>query len=196
MKFLWTLLLALALVLAVGSAQEGEGGGAADGCEQICNERHAELVREKDELWHSREAIIKEKDELWHSREAIIKEKDEAMHEKERALLEVQKLSESTTASDDLKRALEKKESEMAHYQKVAQDNQKYMQEYKNQLASQRDRAAKLKVALAEANKKIAELENTGFFVKLNKEIASGWDAIVKYWTELRDKGKKEDKEF
>jgi len=189
-------LIAFAL-LVVASAQDEEQQGT--NCDQICEERLAPVVREKDELWHIREALIKEKDELSHSLEAIIKEKDELWHSREAIIKEKDELAQhKDRALQDagqvgvLKQELEKKESEMAHYQKVAQDNQKYMQEYKNQLAIQRDRAAKLNTALQEATAKIEELENTTFFAKLHKEVSVGWGKIADYWETLRNKGEKE----
>jgi len=198
---LYSLLLALALVVAASAQDEGPNN-----CDQICSERHAALIREKHELWHSREAIIKEKDEIWHSREAIIKEKDEIWHHREAIIKEKDEISqqkeravEEAGQRDELRQSLETKEAELAlktkemeHYQKVAQDNQKYMQEYKNQLASQRDRASKLNIALAEAQAKIVELESTTFLANLQKELSAGWGVVVQYWNNLKKKGEKE----
>jgi DNA repair exonuclease SbcCD ATPase subunit len=186
-----------------------------DNCDAICNERTVAVVREKDELWHSREAVIREKDELFRSREDIIREKDQFGNEKERLIAVLQQMRQelqtAVNAADEAQRSLqnvhneqggnqreleelrgtvEKQKTDMAHYQKVAQDNQKYMQEYKNQLASQRDRAAKLDQALKVANAKIEELENTSLLMKLKKELTMSWKQIVEYWVAVRGKGK------
>jgi chromosome segregation ATPase len=96
---------------------------------------------------------------------------------------------------EELRKTLEKEREDGAHYQKVAQDNQKYMQEYKNQLHSQRDRSAKLDAALQEANAKIDELESTTFIKQLQKEISGAWKGIIEYWMNMRNKGKSEDDE-
>ena len=62
------------------------------------------------------------------------------------------------------------------------------MQEYKNQLHSQRDKANKLNEALKEANMKIQELESTTFLKQLQKEIQMAWEAIQVYWTNFTSK--------
>ena len=182
MKFASVVLLLVSTVVLV----------AAQDCEHICNEQNQNLIREKDELWHSREAIIKEKDEIWHHREAIIKEKDELWHSREAIIKEkdeiwhekenlARRLEESGSVANEvveLRHQLEKQAKDMEHYQTVAQDNQKYMMEYKNALASQRDRAAKLDISLKEANAKIDELEAQTIFKKLQlgfKSLTGGF---------------------
>ena len=209
------LFAAVCVVPTVVLAQEEDAGGGVpdepavpnhDPCDAICHERHAALVREKDELWHSREAVIREKDELWHSREAVIREKDELWHsreavirEKEELVQQHRNLQDAAGNVDELRSSLQAKESElelktkeMEHYQKVARDNQKYMQEYKDQLATQRHRSHQLNTALEEARAKIEELENTTFFAKLRNELSTGWGAVVQYWNNLKEKGEKE----
>ena len=182
--------------------QEQQQQPAAD-CAAICDERSAALIRERDELWHSRDAVIREKDELWHSREAVIREKDELWHSRENIIREKDDLlvqqqeralheAGSVQQLQDKEAELALKTKEMAHYQKVAQDNQKYMQEYKDQLATQRDRSNKLSIALTEAQQKIDDLESTTFLAKLQKEIAAGWGTFVKYWHNVKGKGEKE----
>lgn len=182
----------------------------ADECEHICNERNAEIIkakdelwlsredilREKDEIWHHRELVIKEKDELWHNREAIIKEKDELWHRSEQLGREIHDLrtevEQAIVARDEAHRALEASHTsgervqelesiiesqkvDIEQHQKSAQENQKFMMDYKNQLATQRDRAAQLDSALKDATAKIFELEHRS----LGQHIASGWQAVL-----------------
>lgn len=187
---------------------------SSNNCDQVCRDL---FQTEKEELIRERDAAVRDKDEIWHQREGIVREKDEFWHEKERALQDLVRLREELDAAvrsrdevsrnmesaheekggavrevEELRAALDKQRDEMAHYQKVAQDNQKYMQEYKNQLHSQRDRAAKLDQALSEANAKIEELESTTFIKQLQKEISGAWKAIIEYWMNLKNKGKGE----
>jgi chromosome segregation ATPase len=193
---------------------------AQDDCEQVCQERHDALVQEKEGLIRDRDVAVREKDELWHSREHVIKEKDEFFAAHERAAQELQavrdELATAVRARDELQHAMDanrdehtnllrevedlrkskaKDKEDMAHYTKVAQDNQKYMQEYKNELHTQRDKANKLDLALQEANAKIEELESTTLVKIFQKEVASAWKAIVEYWVNLR-KGKEGNSEF
>jgi chromosome segregation ATPase len=181
-----------------------------DECEHICNERNAEIMkvkdevwhsreeisREKDEIWHHRELVIKEKDELWHSREEIVKEKDELWHRSEQLGREVHdlrlELEQVILARDEAHRALEASHAggdrvqeleniiesqkvDIEQHQKISQENQKFMVDYKVQLASQRDRAAQLDSALKDATAKIFELEHRS----LGQHLTSGWQAVV-----------------
>lgn len=156
---------------------------ASQDCDTICAERQENIIREKDELWHSREAIIREKDELWHSREAIIREKDELWHSREAIIKEKDEFFhrsenlgrelEEVRANgnvEELRASLNQQQEEARHYQKVAEENQSYMTEYKNELATQRDRYAKLETALKEATKKVDDLENAS----VGKKLAMG----------------------
>lgn len=210
MKFLYVVALITSLV-------------QADECEHICNERNAELIkvkdelwhsrediiREKDEIWHHREEVIREKDELWHSREAIIKEKDELWHRSEQLgrevhdlQIELEKVVEARNEAHraleasnggaerlhELENIIESQKTDMQHYQKKAEDNQGHMMEYKNQLATQRDRSAQLDSALKDATAKIYELENRS----LGQQIASGWKAIIGIVTGSKTSGEGE----
>jgi chromosome segregation ATPase len=176
-----------------------------------------DCCEERNQLLQQRDQLVREKDEVWAHRDLVIREKDEIFHEKERFLQELQRaredldvaLGNSNSMNEALARietekaalltelegartSLDQQRGDMEHYQKVAQDNQKYMQEYKNQLATQRDRAAKLEAKLRVAMERIDELENMTFVKTLKKEVASGWDAIVSYWANLTKKGKQE----
>lgn len=217
MKFFWTLTVFLLAIAAVLVRAQGECDQICDERSAALAAEKDALWREKEELLRDRDAVIRDKDEIWQHRERIIQEKDNIWHEKERVLQDFQRvreeLDEAVRARDEVKQSMESMHLEkggvlaeveqlrksletvredMLHYQKVAQDNQKYMQEYKNQLHTQRDRVAKTDEALKEANAKIEELESTTFINKLQKEIANAWKAIIEYWTNVRSKGKSE----
>jgi chromosome segregation ATPase len=189
---------------------------ADDDCEHICNERNAELIKVKDEIWHNREDIIREKDEIWHHRETVIREKDDLWHSREAVIKEkdelwqrseqlghelhdvrvqlddakrtIEELQKSRERAQELETIIESQKADIEHHQKTAQENQKFMMDYKNQLASQRDRAAQLDSALKDATAKIFDLENRS----LGQHISSGWRSVISLVTGNKGTGESE----
>lgn len=168
MKFLYVAALMVSLV-------------QADECEHICNERHAELIkikdelwhsreeiiREKDEIWHHREAVIREKDELWHSREAIIKEKDELWHRSEQLGREVHdlriELEKVTEARNEAHRALEASNggAERLHQLEGLVESQKVdMQHYQKVAEDNHSHMMEYKTQLASQRDRSAQLDS------------------------------------
>ena len=174
----------------------------APDCDAICQEKIQPYITEQVTYRQERDALMKQLEEATAQRDAIqqelqqVKEALDVAHastKEARALIESTKeevQGQHANEMEELQKSITLTKEEMTHYQKVAQDNQKYMQEYKNQLHSQRDKANKLNEALKEANMKIQELESTTFLKQLKKEIALAWMAIQEYWTNLTKQGK------
>lgn len=159
-------------------------------CGVTCAEPIAALEAEKATLQQQLNELTQQKDQLY----AEWKTATEALTAAETSAQEARTLLEaSSNASAELetmKKTLEQAQEDVTFFQKVAQDNQKYMQEYKNQLHTQRDNANKLGEDLKEAKLKIEELESMTFIKQLQKEITMAWSAIVEYWINLKNKGK------
>lgn len=201
MKNQWRSLLIIVLALVVGMA-------AADDCESVCAERHAAVtaerdtaVRERGDYVRANEQLIRERDGFFHDMERLTAEAGAARDERDAQVRVRDELQAKVNGSgeetanllkeiEDLRKSLEKHREDMVHTTKVAQDNQKYMTEYKNELHTQRDKANKLDEAYKEATAKIEELESMTFLKQLQKEITGAWKAIVDYWTNLTNKDK------
>ena len=193
----------------VVTAHDGSDDSAPTDCDAICQAQlqpfiaeQATFQQEQEALRHQLEAVTKQRDtiqdELRHI-QAELERAHAATNEARTLLATAQEEVQGQYAQEleALQQSITLTKEEMTHYQKVAQDNQKYMQEYKNQLHSQRDKANKINEALKEANLKIQELESTTFLKQLQKEIRMAWAAIQVYWTNLTNKGKTEaDAEF
>jgi chromosome segregation ATPase len=178
-------------------------------CEAVCEELIQPYITEQETYQQEKDVLMKQYEEIFEERDQLMKELQQVREELTmahtttndvRALLETSQNDVKKQYIDqinELQKSMDTTKEEMQHYQKVAQDNQKYMQEYKNQLHSQRDKANKLNIALQEANEKIVELENMTFMKQLQKELQMTWNNIIEYWVQLKKKGKTEtDAEF
>ena len=217
--FLSLLILVVILIIipsdngVVTANDDGDDAAAAAAatpdCDAICHDKIQPYITETSTFQQEKDSLLKQLEEATLQRDAIQQELHQIREElaqahattnEARTLLESTKedvKGQYTAEIEALQQSMTLTKEEMAHYQKVAQDNQKYMQEYKNQLHSQRDKANKLNEALKEANLKIEELESTTFLKQLKKEIIMAWEAIQAYWTNLTNKGKTEaDAEF
>jgi chromosome segregation ATPase len=159
-------------------------------CAVACGEPIAALEAEKATLQQQLNELTQQKDQLY----AEWKTATEALAAAEASAQEARTLldaaSNASAELETMKKTLEQAQEDVTFFQKVAQDNQKYMQEYKNQLHTHRDNANKLSEALKEAKLKIDELESMTFLKQLQKEITMAWSAIVEYWINLKNKGK------
>jgi chromosome segregation ATPase len=189
--FLAFLVFAALAVCVVGQEEkEGEAEQVAVDCAVDCAEPIAALEAEKATLQQQLNELTRQKDQLyseWKTATDALAATEAAAQEA-RTLLDAS--SNASAELETMKKTLEQAQEDVAFFQKVAQDNQKYMQEYKNQLHTQRDTAHKLSEALKEANLKIEELESMTFIKQLQKEITVAWSAIVEYWINLKNKGK------
>jgi chromosome segregation ATPase len=159
-------------------------------------EQREQLIRERDELFHSREGVIQERDTLFHQKQELEQNNHNngATEELQRRLDETSRaLEEHRTALADAQvaqHAMEGKVEEYRlnvaraaedreHFQKVAQENQHYMQEYKIRLATMRDKSAKLDLEVQSAQRKIQELESATLVTKIKKELSAGYDSFL-----------------
>lgn len=145
-----------------------------------------ELTRERDELFHTREQVIKERDTYFHEKEEILRihgasvemkrQLDEHREAVSQLEIEKRRLIEEVNAQKSI---AEKSIADREHFQKVAQENQHYMQEYKVRLATMRDKSAKLDVELENAYSKIKELESATLITKIKSELAAGYESLL-----------------
>lgn len=209
MKFSFVPLLIIAATAAVGSVaahEEAECDCRAQIEEQVrpIMEQRDTHHRDVETLLQQREQLIRERDEHFQHKETLLKERDELIQQKEHSgsnsgALQTQlddtkrMLDEHRVALDDtvaqknelqqemesLKETVARSAEDREHFQKVAQENQHYMQEYKVRLATMRDRSAKLDIELENARTKIAELESATLVTKVKKELAAGYDSLL-----------------
>jgi chromosome segregation ATPase len=201
----WSFLVAVVVVVltnGVPTIMADEDAAAAPDCEAICRDKVQSYVNEQAIYLQEKASLTIQLQDATAQRDTIAKElqhaqeelrKAQAGQEESRVLLETAQEElrvQYTKEIEELQKSITLTKEEMTHYQKVAQDNQKYMQEYKNQLHSQRDKANKLSEALNEANATILELESKSLLQQLRKEVALAWEAIQKYIAHLTNKGK------
>jgi chromosome segregation ATPase len=199
----------VAVTFAAISAQEDTATTVAPvDCDIVCKELVDAVQSEKNTLVQEKDALVKQleettghKDTLYsqvqHVREELATSISSANEVRAQLVAVEEEKNKHFNEYESLRNSLDQTREEMTHYQKVAQDNQKYMQDYKNELHTQRDKANKLSEALNEANLKIVDLESTTFIKQLQKEITMAWSAIVEYWVNLKKKGKSDvDAEF
>lgn len=142
--------------------------------------------RDVDTLLKQREQLIKERDTYYQEKEELLRTSGNAdemkrlldEHRETVSQLDIEKrrLVEDVNAQ---KAIAEKSVADREHFQKVAQENQHYMQEYKVRLATMRDKSAKLDVELENAYSKIKELESATLVTKIKKELASGYESLL-----------------
>lgn len=173
------------LINGVTTMADEDAAAEAPDCEAICQDKVQSYVNLQAIYLQEKASLTIQLQDATTQRDNIEKE-SRVLVESAQEDLRVQ----YTKEIEELQKSITLTKEEMTHYQKVAQDNQKYMQEYKNQLHSQRDKANKLSEALKEANATIVELESKSLLQQLRKEIAVAWEAIQKYIAHLTNKGK------
>lgn len=186
------------LLLLIALSSSGLYVNANEDCEAVCADRVNDITRERDEIQRHRDEVVKEKDEIWHHRESVIKEKDELWHQRENLDRELQEVKGQmeTVQNQKEKEANEtanKHSADVKHFQNIAQENQKYMQEYKTQLASQRDASMKLQTQLDQTTARLSDLDGQSAISVLKKDIGNRVKSISKYWSNMKNNKSTED---